>query len=226
MQIVKIYTVQPPPRQRIAPKRSALLALALIASAGSLQAANIPISSLPFSITAPGTYVLTVSPPTYGNPALAAISITMTVPGAVVLDLGGHTLTGLPNCTGVTVQRAQSVSNPSAITVRNGIIQGFGYSVVVGVDSPAYSSRIHIEGLTLTSLQFNQCNNSTVSNCTFVGSSLIGLQDSASKGGNVYTNNFFDGNQLNPIVVNTQGTNNPVVPLLLEYCKFAPPPAN
>jgi hypothetical protein len=60
----------------------------------SAQAVTIKISSLPFAITAPGTYVLT------GNltspSASDAITIDASVTGPVVVDLKGFTLTGIP----------------------------------------------------------------------------------------------------------------------------------
>src|SRR5271165_3049075 len=117
-------------------------------SALTAQSADIQITSLPFNITAPGTYVLTTSPAVFTNVGIAAITINVRVSGPVVLDLGGYTLSGITNGTGVTIQRAQTLPNISSITVRNGTIQGFAYGVVVGVLSPSYSSHIHIENLT------------------------------------------------------------------------------
>jgi hypothetical protein len=192
-------------------------------TAQAVKATSTPIPFLPFSITAPGTYVLTTSPAVFTNIGIAAITINVTVPGPVVLDLGGYTLSGITNGTGVTIQRAQSLPNISSITVRNGTIQGFAYGVVVGVLSPSYSSQIHIEHLTLKNIQFNQTNNSTISDCTFIGGGDWGIQDQASKGGNVYSNDYFDGTQISPIQVTTLGTYNPVIPLLLEHCQFQAP---
>src|SRR5215469_13468265 len=58
---------------------------------------KIPINSLPFNITAPGTYVvtrnLTFSVSSGGNP-VAAITVPTSLSGPVVIDLKGFTLTG------------------------------------------------------------------------------------------------------------------------------------
>jgi IS6 family transposase len=65
----------------------------LIMSALSAQSADIQITSLPFSITAPGSYVLT-SNLTYtgGGPA---ITINLSASGPVVLDLKGYYVNGI-----------------------------------------------------------------------------------------------------------------------------------
>jgi hypothetical protein len=193
-----------------------LLIATLTLAAISAQAAEIKLSTLPIVITAPGTYVLTASPAFYSNPYLAAISINITVRGAVVLDLGGYTVSGNAGCTGVTIQRGQSRPNLSSITVRNGTITGFTYGVVAGVNSSSYSSNIHIDGLTLNNLQFDQVNSSTISNCTFVGNSSYGIQDLLTQGGNVYTNNSFSVSQTQLQVTSAD-------PLLLEHGSFAAP---
>ena len=77
-------------------KNTLLTAAALgliIVSAITAQAANIPISALPFNITSPGTYVL-VSDLNYTAQTGAAITILPNLSGPVILNLRGHTLTG------------------------------------------------------------------------------------------------------------------------------------
>jgi hypothetical protein len=71
-------------------KTTLILLLAIFASfAATGQAANVPINYLPFTISAPGTYVLntdlTAIPNSY------AILINQPI-GNVTLDLKGHTL--------------------------------------------------------------------------------------------------------------------------------------
>jgi hypothetical protein len=61
------------------------------------QSANIQISSLPFAITAPGTYVVTgdltfSSPPQPNGASVAAITISTALSGPVVVDLKGLAL--------------------------------------------------------------------------------------------------------------------------------------
>ena len=74
-------------------------AFGLIMSALSAQSANIQITSLPFTIGAPGTYVLTgnlsFTAPTPPNASTyyAAILVPTSLPGPVILDLKGFTLT-------------------------------------------------------------------------------------------------------------------------------------
>lgn len=62
-------------------------------SALSAPAANIKISSLPFAITVPGTYVVTGNL-TFPGTTNAAITISTDIPGPVIVDLKGFTLTG------------------------------------------------------------------------------------------------------------------------------------
>jgi hypothetical protein len=52
------------------------------------------ISSLPFTITAPGTYVLTGNLTSSDSTNAAAIRIPTNIPGPVTVDLNGFTLTG------------------------------------------------------------------------------------------------------------------------------------
>jgi hypothetical protein len=69
-------------------------AFGLTMSALSAQAANVIISPLPFTITAPGTYVLTgdlACPPASGSHR-EAVNIPSTLQGPVDLDLKGFTI--------------------------------------------------------------------------------------------------------------------------------------
>src|SRR5271163_2271065 len=77
------------------PTRTALTAaLSLIMSAIVAQPADIKISSLPFNITAPGTYVLTGNLSTQIVGATGDINISTNIAGPVVLDLKGFSITG------------------------------------------------------------------------------------------------------------------------------------
>jgi hypothetical protein len=79
-------------------------ALSLIVSATVLAAGTTPftvskdivISSLPYTVSAPGTYVLNgdLTLPAPQGPGVAAINILTTLSGPVVLDLRGHTIIG------------------------------------------------------------------------------------------------------------------------------------
>jgi hypothetical protein len=71
-----------------------LMAAFGLLSALSAQAANIKISSLPFAITAPGTYVVTGNLTFAATTNVAAITISTAIQGPVIVDLKGFTLTG------------------------------------------------------------------------------------------------------------------------------------
>jgi hypothetical protein len=78
------------------PAKSTFLTVALsVMSAFSALAADIQITSLPSTIVAPGTYVLTTDVSYTGNSN--ALTINTPLPGPVVVDLAGHTLNGSNN---------------------------------------------------------------------------------------------------------------------------------
>jgi hypothetical protein len=110
-------------------------AFGLIMSALSALSANIPISYLPFAITAPGTYVLTGSL-TFSSPpsgdAVAAITVSTSISGPVIVDLKGFTLTGSAGNTlgvGIGTFAGTNAPNTNPITIRNGTIKNFGFGV-------------------------------------------------------------------------------------------------
>ena len=105
-------------------------AFGLIMSALSAQAANVIISSLPFTITAPGTYVLTgdlTCPAASGSPR-EAINIPSTLQGPVDFDLKGFTITGSGGLA-IGVSIGGQTSNLYPIIVRNGTFKNFGVGV-------------------------------------------------------------------------------------------------
>jgi hypothetical protein len=213
-----------------------MAAFGLIISALSAQSANIKISSLPFNITAPGTYVVTgnlnfASPPS-GN-AVAAITISTSISGPVNLDLRGFTLTGSAgNTLGVGIGSFAGTNGPNTnpITVRNGTIKNFGFGVWAEIAN-VYLSDITVNNVVFypspnpqsneTSVIFSQVNSSTISNCTFNGG-VYGIEDFQSQGGNRYNNDTFIGTAEDLFV---SGQNNGV-PTVLNHCQFDEPPAN
>jgi hypothetical protein len=66
-----------------------------LATTQSAKTSTIPISYLPFNITAPGTYVLTRNLTYNGGSSGTAITISTTVAGPVVLDLKGFTISAV-----------------------------------------------------------------------------------------------------------------------------------
>src|SRR6516165_678736 len=101
-----------------------ILAAFSLMSAVTLHAAPpITITSLPFTVSSPGTYVLAQDLTFSGNGI--AISIPTNLPGQVIVDLKGHTITGTGGGTGVGIGgdfTGPLVSNTSPITVRNGTL--------------------------------------------------------------------------------------------------------
>src|SRR5271166_1614339 len=88
---------------------------------GNTFGAPVQITSLPFSITSPGTYILT-SNLTFSAPAISnvrAITISPATPGPVVLNLKGFTITGVGgqnNNVGVLIGFTPQVPNVASIT--------------------------------------------------------------------------------------------------------------
>jgi hypothetical protein len=110
-----------------------LMAAFGLLSALSAQAANIKISALPFTITSPGTYVLSSNLSfTTGNPGDSAISIASNIQGPVTINLNGFTISG-----GISSDRAITINstNEGLISIKNGKISNFGYGLVVGGDN-------------------------------------------------------------------------------------------
>jgi hypothetical protein len=107
-----------------------LTALGLVLSAPAAQSANIKISSLPFAITAPGTYVLTGNLSFSEIQNVAAITISTSVSGPVILDLKDFTLTGGGGDSigiGIGFFAGTNVSNTSPIAIRNGTLANFAF---------------------------------------------------------------------------------------------------
>jgi hypothetical protein len=211
----------------------------------------IPISSLPFNITAPGTYALTgnlPSPPLSNqNGVVGAINISPSIAGSVVVDLGGFTLTG-PGWSGafgisiaIVIGNEYGPHNTYPITIRNGTIQNFGTGV-----EPLSASDV-----TINNIVFNLADTSDssagvagvfaggddsliVSNCVFNANGPptnnginYGIIDYGTTGGNNYSNNTFSANFYSILVVSAGSGAQPgehfTSPLVLERCQFAAP---
>jgi hypothetical protein len=218
-----------------------------LATTQAAKTSTIPISYLPFTITAPGTYVVTKNL-SFSSPSSAAITISTALSGPVVLDLKGFTLTGGGGSNfnagiGIGILPAslgfQEVSNTYPITVRNGTIQNFEIGVLAGVlanaitlnnltlviaQIPSYPDPFGLGVSTGVSLFF--VNSSYISNCVF-GSvtnffAAKGIADTGSLGGNRYTNDSFNAVSHCIDVTNNNGNTTTV----LGSCQFAPPPSN
>jgi hypothetical protein len=204
--------------------------LGLTMGALTAQSANIQISSLPFNITAPGTYILTgnlISSATRTSTDTGAINISTAITGAVAVALKGFTITGPgSNSFGVTIGSISSgVSNTYPITVRNGTIANFEYGVSAITQTPLSDITVNNIVFDVIStgtavgygINFFSVNSSTIKNCSF-NDATYGIADYGSAGGNRYDNITFVGN-VYPLIV--EGG-----PITLNHCQFDGPPGN
>ena len=161
------------------------------------------ITTLPFQITTPGTYVLKgdLTVPAGVN---EAIQISTSTSGSVILDLNGFTLTGTGTNTSVGIGIGHingpiEPSNAYPITIRNGILRNFVFGVFAEISGFSnYASDITISHLTFytdsiqgsAGVYLQKVNSSTVKDCTFNGGTT-GIVDAQSQGGNSYINDTF-----------------------------------
>jgi hypothetical protein len=103
------------------------------------KSTSIKISSLPFRIATPGTYVLTGNltfSGTSSNPG-GGINISTGVAGPVVVDLKGFTISGPGGGYAITIGViSYGSSNVYPITIRNGTIANSQFGIVAGSSSP------------------------------------------------------------------------------------------
>jgi hypothetical protein len=163
------------------PTRMILTVAFSLLSVLTARAANIRISSLPFTITAPGTYVLTsnLSATTAGYGA--AISIAGNIPGPVILNLNGFTISG--GYEAIIINGSSTVPNQYPVTVKNGTITNFVQGII------ASGNYIDLNGLTFSNIQSSftsSCiivvgttNACTIRNCVF-SNSLYGIADGST----------------------------------------------
>jgi hypothetical protein len=145
---------------------------------------NTVISYLPYTITAPGTYVLkaNLSYPSDGN-VPPAITVGPNLTGPVTLDLKNFSLIGsglyIGSVTGIVVPRG----NQFTITVQNGTVTKFDCGI-----SATDAGNLTLKNINFTSntegLVFTRVGGATVTNCAFVGPApdCNGIIDSGSDG--------------------------------------------
>jgi hypothetical protein len=215
----------------------AVAALAIL-SALPAHAAEITITYLPYTITAPGTYVLK-SNLSYPGPTefnVAAISIQASE-GPVVLDMKGFTITGLQSnlndTTGIAIFDA-----PNPLIIRNGSLVNFqnGISAYSFQEEPT-------GGITIDKMIFNldpatpgaygevgvilsAVRNSTISNCSFSNGSY-GIIDNGSPGGNAYSDDYFAISITEALLVEpfnaSYTAHGERLPIRINRCSFATP---
>jgi hypothetical protein len=221
-------------------KSTLVMAAFGLLSALTVQAANIKISSLPFNITAPGTYVLTgnlTSP--ISSSGLGSINISPAIVGSVVVDLSGFTITGPGpwQSGGITIGVLVGVSgtvipNTNLITIRHGVIKNFGTGVEclavsnIAVNNIAFNLPTTVDVIGISGVSFYNTASSTVSNCVFnlngtTNGVTYGITDHLSAGGNSYNNDTFV-NVLYPFLFEQAATSS----LVLNRCQFAEPPTD
>jgi hypothetical protein len=195
-------------------------------AAPKLSHGEIPISSLPFAITAPGTYVLTGNL-TAGQLGIAypgALLIAKNIQGPVVVDLKGFAITST-YATAISIGSYGAPLNTYPITIKNGTISGGLCTNPGNIPSPA--TELTIDNVTFvgqTGILFVQTSNSTVKNCTFQNG---GIGDYDSPGGNRYLNLTFINNTNGALFVGPYNGRYPYTGpgsvLTLEDCEFASP---
>jgi hypothetical protein len=167
------------------------LLLLLAANAYAVPPGSVMISSLPFTVSAPGTYVLAGNLTAPANTNLA-IAIPVNLPGTVTVDLKGFTLTGGgPGTTGIGIGGAFAgpfVSNVYPITVRNGSVANVSFGVWAESNDPTQPlSNLTFQALTVSCVQPPSHNaqalffggyvkNSTMQSCT-LNNATIGISE-------------------------------------------------
>jgi hypothetical protein len=176
-------------------KRLLFLAVTAFSLTGVLTAQGAPatiISYLPFTISAPGNYVLA------SNLAIAqergaaiTILISETTGGPILLDFKGFTLTGAGNSNGdvgIEIQ-GDGTANKYPITIQNGTVSAFAMGIIANQVSKLAIKNMAVSGF-VNGVAFSGVANSNVSNCQFSRSINFGngIFDSNSPGGNSYNN--------------------------------------
>jgi hypothetical protein len=229
---------------------AALLAAALTAQAAPSDNAHKPkptptplptppptqIVSLPYTISAPGTYVITSNMTAPITPyGVGAINVATAVPGPVIVDLQGFAITGPGpwQSGGVTVgiligSDTSGVTNPYPITIRNGTLSNYGLEIET-TNANTLNTILSLSNITISNIVFslpatvpgigevagiwlNKTNSSIFNNCTFsfngvTPGSTAGIVDIFSTGGNSYNNDTFVNIAI-PIVVQSLSVEN------------------
>jgi hypothetical protein len=197
--------------------------LALLTSALMAQAAptaTTTITALPFTITAPGTYVLKSNLIFASDPNGTAIQIETTVQGPVTLDLQGFTITGpnagfngttTPISYGISIggdTASRGIANQYPITIKNGTLTAFTNDVRAGDDGGDGSipikpiNTLTVKNLTLNTIKSNgvrqgvgfrfwNVNSTLIDGCSFQDGVALGIQESPAGKNNHYTNCTF-----------------------------------
>lgn len=124
---------------------------------------RIPISSLPFTISAPGSYYVTTN-------LASGLGISINA-SHVTLDLSGFTLSGAAGTptSGIDVSGTQT-----NITIRNGVLQGWGsYGIDADNATGVYISGVQASGCTSRGISAGRF--SVVENCVAIANQGAGI---------------------------------------------------
>jgi hypothetical protein len=206
--------------------------IAALGLTGVLTAQAAPatiISYLPFTISAPGNYVLA------SNLAIAqergaaiTILISETTGGPILLDFKGFTLTGAGDFNGdvgIEIQ-GDGIANKYPITIQNGTVLIFAEGITATQVSKLAIKNMAVRGF-IAGLGFDRVANSSVSNCQFSGSLDFGngIVDGNSPGGNSYNNIGFDTVE-QPFTIENDPSIIPFPPALpLVLTRYQPSPS-
>lgn len=177
---------------------------------------QIPITTLPITITAPGSYYLATDMYFDLAPPEHQTAISVNSPGKVTIDLNGHALSawsflfvGIHNPDGPYIFTPNGIWVASSnVTIKNGTFFGFSNPILASAGQN-YISNIRIQSVNFAeysgygpnSVQFYHVNNSIVKDCQFTVNNTTGIIDTESQTGNRYVNDRFSGYGLNAIQI-------------------------
>jgi hypothetical protein len=212
-------------------RRVFLAALGLI-SALPASAANIKITSLPFNITQPGTYVLAsnlVFPSGAGTGAVnssgtgtGAINISVNLPGPVVVNFKGYSITDSAAQNGdFGVVISGTGPSTSAITVENGSLNGFYFDCLVEPSNGTLLNNITLDNLAISNtpsqsgagVNLIYAQDVVVTNCSFTNCATA-----------IETDRTASGDRFSTITFTNCGTSLAMeAPGVLDTLRFEPP---
>ena len=203
-------------------KNSLLVVSAALLLFGAASAqADAPITSLPYTISAPGVYTVTANLSVTGSSAITVSSDN------VVIDLAGHTITGTSasQFSGVLCFTGVDPFTPRRnIVVKNGIIRGFkkGIYLTGSANAPKTEELLPAEGFRVSDvtiqgsgekgIEFGICRSSVIERCniTAIGGVPSGGQVSVPygifvQGGVLVRENFVSNLDINNGIGNNCG---------------------
>jgi hypothetical protein len=204
-----------------------LLALSLITSGRTFETAQAvtatPITTLPFTITAPGNYFLPADLSFSG----AGVAIVIDA-NEVVLDLNGRSLIATGAAAQPDIGIGIAVLNHEDVVVQNGDINKFGaFGILLGATDGV---KEHNQKNRVQKVNFNadrigvyvvSASIDVVEDCDFDGGS-VGIMDVASLGGDRFEKDNFENQQPSESFAGGYGIlATPGKGTLTEYCLFA-----